>query len=596
MASRALVTVIGLALVSAGCFEEEAEEVPETPEGPVAPPRFTTAAAPRTPPPIAGGTLLMLPDDRTAVASDPDHDAVWIADTVGDTAGRSVALRAGDEPGRLATDGAGRVFVALRRGGAVATIDPATLQVTARRAVCPAPRGLVWDADSDRLLVACEDGDLVTLPAEGPAEGRRKLVGDLRDVARIGGRTLVTTFRSARRIAVRETGLDDLTYLGEPAGSARTAAWHSFPVGNALVTLSQRAAPGVLGIGSQATARGTTGYGSIASPAPPPLLPSVTIQPMDPNEPSYEVGFHDGGFAVDVAVRATDQGYRVALVSPGWAYGQGLPQVREVEVTPARRARSITGTEETRTVAVTGQAVAAAYSRSGWLVVQTRSPGTLVVGGRTIALYRDAVADTGHDVFHATTRSGLACASCHPEGGDDAHTWRFEGIGARRTPSLRGGILGTAPFHWDGDMRDIRHLMGSVFSARMGGGPLAPAHANALGAWMQQLPTVPQPHAAEASVARGEALFRSPAVGCASCHSGPLFTNNTTVNVGTGGAFQVPPLVGLAARAPFMHNGCAETLAQRFSDPICGGGEAHGRTAQLSPEQTSDLVAYLESL
>ncbi len=596
MASRALVTVVGLALVSAGCFEEEAEEAPEMPEGPVAPPRFTTAAAPRTPPPIAGGTLLMLPDDRTAVASDPDHDAVWIADTVGDTAGRSVALRAGDEPGRLATDGAGRVFVALRRGGAVATIDPSTLRVTARRAVCPAPRGLAWDAESARLLVACEDGDLVTLPAEGPADGRRKLVGDLRDVARIGGRTLVTTFRSARRIAVRETGLDDLTHLGEAAANARTAAWHSFPVGNALVTLSQRAAPGELGIGSQPTTQGTTGYGSIASPAPPALRPSVTIQPMDPSEPSYEVGFPDGGFAVDVAVRATDRGYRVSLVSPGWAYGQGLPQVREVEVTPTRRSRSITGTEEARTVAVTGQAVAAAYSRSGWLVVQTRSPGTLVVGGRTIALYRDAVADTGHDVFHATTRSGLACASCHPEGGDDAHTWQFAGIGARRTPSLRGGILGTAPFHWDGDMRDIRHLMGSVFSARMGGGPLAPAHANALGAWMQQLPTVPRPHAAEASVARGEALFRSPAVGCASCHSGPLFTNNATVDVGTGGAFQVPPLVGLAARAPFMHNGCAETLAQRFSDPTCGGGEAHGRTAQLSPEQTSDLVAYLESL
>ena len=33
--------------------------------------------------------------------------------------------------------------------------------------------------------------------------------------------------------------------------------------------------------------------------------------------------------------------------------------------------------------------------------------------------------------------------SCHPEGGDDGHVWD-EGIGKRRSQSLRGGILATA--------------------------------------------------------------------------------------------------------------------------------------------------------
>jgi hypothetical protein len=43
-----------------------------------------------------------------------------------------------------------------------------------------------------------------------------------------------------------------------------------------------------------------------------------------------------------------------------------------------------------------------------------------------------------------------------------------------------------------------------------------------------------------------------------------------------------------------MHTGCAATLAGRF-DPSCGGN-AHGNTSQLSPDQVSDLIAFLETL
>jgi cytochrome c peroxidase len=64
--------------------------------------------------------------------------------------------------------------------------------------------------------------------------------------------------------------------------------------------------------------------------------------------------------------------------------------------------------------------------------------------------------------------------------------------------------------------------------------------------------------------------------------------------VGSGGSFVVPTLVGLAARPPFMHNGCAPTLRDRFGP--CGGGDAHGVTSGLSSSQIDDLVAYLETL
>jgi cytochrome c peroxidase len=97
-----------------------------------------------------------------------------------------------------------------------------------------------------------------------------------------------------------------------------------------------------------------------------------------------------------------------------------------------------------------------------------------------------------------------------------------------------------------------------------------------------------------AAVQRGLALFQDAQIGCSTCHNGPKLTNNQTVDVGTGGQFQVPWLVGVAARAPFLHNGCIITLQDRFGP--WAGGDQHGKTSQLTAAQINDLVAYLESL
>lgn len=81
----------------------------------------------------------------------------------------------------------------------------------------------------------------------------------------------------------------------------------------------------------------------------------------------------------------------------------------------------------------------------------------------------------------------------------------------------------------------------------------------------------------------------------ATCHSGPTLTNNVSIAVGTGSKLQVPSLVGVGMRAPLMHDGCAPTLMDRF-DAACGGGDAHGKTSQLSDAQLEDLVAYMNTL
>jgi len=173
--------------------------------------------------------------------------------------------------------------------------------------------------------------------------------------------------------------------------------------------------------------------------------------------------------------------------------------------------------------------------------------------------------------------------------------WQFSTIGERRTQALHIGLEGTAPFHWDGDQMDIDHLMETVFVGRMGGVHQSEPRLSALTRWLFSLQP-PAPALAEdaASAERGRALFVSPEVGCSRCHSGDKLTNNETVDVGTGLVLQVPSLRGVAYRAPFMHNGCARTLHDRF-DAACGG-EAHGDVRGLSPDAIDDLVTYLRTL
>jgi len=130
----------------------------------------------------------------------------------------------------------------------------------------------------------------------------------------------------------------------------------------------------------------------------------------------------------------------------------------------------------------------------------------------------------------------------------------------------------------------------------MGASPVGPKHIDVLGRWLDALPRpATRANFTTDAADRGAALFDDATVGCGGCHSGAQRTNNQTVDVGTGGKFQVPRLTGVGARAPYMHNGCAKTLRDRFSTK-CGGGDSHGHTSQLTEAQIDDLVAYLHTL
>ncbi len=205
----------------------------------------------------------------------------------------------------------------------------------------------------------------------------------------------------------------------------------------------------------------------------------------------------------------------------------------------------------------------------------------------------------GMVLFHAATHQvssngAMACASCHPDGRADGLSWRIDKQ-ELQTPLLTGRVLGTHPYKWDGGDPDLKSSLTGTMK-RLGGSGLAAGETEALAAYLEVLPAPITPSRDVAQVSRGQHLFDSAELGCRSCHDGKLYTDNTKHEfkaVTLKGA-DTPSLIGLAASAPYYHDGSAATLEALLRDR----GRVHGmaETAKLSDKQVKDLTAFLETL
>jgi mono/diheme cytochrome c family protein len=546
-------------------------------------------------PPISGGSLTLLSTSKVLVG-DPDRDRLVLVDLVADEVEHEAALDVGSEPGRSVEDAAGRVHVVLRGTGRVATYDPASHVVEAVRDVCPMPRGIAYDPRFDSLYVACRSGALVTLPAAGgPPTRVVSLVRDLRDVVVEGGRVWVSTFRDASVLRLDDDGTIASTHSlrpsaladGETSLPAPTVAWRMTANrgdDGGVTVLHQLARSEPIASTSNAYYSDEVSCGGI-------IVPALTT--LRPGDAPSTVRLAAGAVVVDFA--QLPQGRLAAPRTD--SYALAAAGSRRVFAYAALGEDDPSCAIESTSRARSTEVIAVAADEDRQVISLLRDPSVLQHGDVQIPLGGAPRVDTGHAIFHMASRptGSVACASCHPEGTDDGHVWTFDEVGQRRTQSLEGGLSGSEPFHWNGDLADFDELAHEVFTSRMGGAALDPEHAAALLGWLDSIPSpvpvVSEPEAAE----RGRVLFHDDRVACASCHSGSRLTNNQTVDVGTGGPLQVPSLSGIAYRAPFMHDGCAASLADRFSDG-CGGGDRHGATSNLEPPQIADLTAYLESL
>ncbi len=131
---------------------------------------------------------------------------------------------------------------------------------------------------------------------------------------------------------------------------------------------------------------------------------------------------------------------------------------------------------------------------------------------------------------------------------------------------------------------------------RLGGFGLDKSQTAQLASYLEALPAPHAPTRDAGQVARGKKLFDSAELGCRSCHDGATYSDATThkFDGSTLPNADTPSLIGLAASAPYFHDGSAATLEALLRDR----GAVHGmaETAKLSDRQTADLIAFLETL
>jgi YVTN family beta-propeller protein len=227
----------------------------------------------------------------------------------------------------------------------------------------------------------------------------------------------------------------------------------------------------------------------------------------------------------------------------------------------------------------------------------------------------------------------ISCSSCHPDGITDARVWQNP-EGDRRTPNLFG-LAHTHPLHWSADRDEVQDFEYTIRGKLMRGRGLyrgelkqgkefdrtalemhlsgKSADLDALAVYTNSFQARPSPHAPNGKLTpeaeRGRKLFFAAKTKCATCHTGPYFTDSSLKakpfnlhDVGTGDSprekmgpkFDTPTLVGSYRTGPYLHDGRAKTLRDVLT--TCNTADKHGKTSHLKPAEIDDLVAFLKSL
>ncbi len=284
----------------------------------------------------------------------------------------------------------------------------------------------------------------------------------------------------------------------------------------------------------------------------------------------------------------------VASERKRWIVGSGPVGV----AVDSRAGRAVVWSQFDRTLSVVGLDLTPTDERSSRPPLAPRiALGALPPGERPTPEYA-----LGRILFHAASdvriaQDGRACASCHPDGRDDAITWATP-EGPRRSIMLAGRIQKSAPYSWNGTAPDLHTHISHTFE-RLGGTGLRSIELDALGEYITHLSAPAPLRADEAKVARGDALFHAKEAGCATCHrdhgqlaDGAVHDVKSRAKSDRGDAFDTPSLHLIGGTGPWFHDGRYATLR----DLIRGSDGTMGHTKHLSNEGDLEaLEAYLRT-
>lgn len=213
----------------------------------------------------------------------------------------------------------------------------------------------------------------------------------------------------------------------------------------------------------------------------------------------------------------------------------------------------------------------------------------------------------------------FGCSNCHIDATIDGLQWDLEPDGFGKdivdNRSLES-LAGTEPFKWNGGNPDMPTECGprtEKFFFRSQS--FNQQQLTDLVTFVYSLPYRPNRYRladGELTPAqeRGKAIFeRTKAKDgrpipetnqCTYCHSGPKYTNQKQVDVGSGKLtdrspiVDVPQLSNVTYSAPYLHDGSARSLEEIWT--VFNPKDTHGVSNDLTKDELNDLIEYLKSL
>ncbi len=213
----------------------------------------------------------------------------------------------------------------------------------------------------------------------------------------------------------------------------------------------------------------------------------------------------------------------------------------------------------------------------------------------------------------------FGCSNCHIDSTIDGLEWDLEPDGFGRDivdNRLLENLAGTEPFKWNGGNPDMPTECGprtEKFFFRSQS--FNQQQLTDLVTYVYSLPYRPNRYrlaSGELSPAqeRGKSIFDrtktkngtpiQAANQCGYCHSGPKYTNQKQVDVGTGKPtdrspiIDVPQLSNVAYSAPYLHDGSARSMEEIWT--VFNPKDTHGVTNDLTKDELNDLIEYLKTL
>jgi YVTN family beta-propeller protein len=213
----------------------------------------------------------------------------------------------------------------------------------------------------------------------------------------------------------------------------------------------------------------------------------------------------------------------------------------------------------------------------------------------------------------------FGCSNCHLDATIDGLQWDLEPDGFGKdivdNRSLEN-LAGTEPFKWNGGNPDMPTECGprtEKFFFRSQS--FNQQQLTDLVTFVYSLPYRPNRSRlvnGELSLAqeRGKAILERTkykngkplpeANQCLTCHSGPKYTNQHQLDVGTGKptdrspVVDVPQLSNVAYSAPYLHDGSARSLEEIWT--VFNPKDTHGLSNDLTKDELNDLIEYLKTL